>query len=278
MSTQSIAIQRMYRVAPTVQNALIVAVGYAVILFLLQLFSGVSYTAIGDSADNMLRFVTLPLAVGAVLLTWFAVFSGWWNDLWTDRYKLRQSGWIHIITTLILIGVLVSVVSGNILSLEPAFIVAAVLGIALVGYTEEIVFRGFVRIGGRGSGYTEFKTMLVVMAAFGIFHAFNILTGSSVLLVLPQIINAAFLGGGLYLIFRKTGLLLVPIVLHALVDFSLLTKGVVAADDPRVALGLLAVVFNIAIAVIVVVALVKMYRRGGDLERTTVRATISKTV
>ena len=266
MNGSTVIVNRAYRVAPTLRNSLIVAIVYAAILFLLQLSSGVSYADIAESAATLFAFVVFPVGVGAALLTGFVLYSGWWQDLWTDKYQLRRSGWIHIVTVMILLGVIASFVSGNIVTLDPLFILVAAMGLAFVGYTEEVLFRGFVRIGGRGSGYTEAKTMILVMVSFGLFHAANILTGSPIAIVFWQIINAAVLGGGLYLVFRKTGLLAIPIILHALVDFSLLTKGAVSAQDPRTALAILAIIFNVVVAVVVLIALVKMFRRGGDLE------------
>jgi uncharacterized protein len=62
---------------------------------------------------------------------------------------------------------------------------------------------------------------------FGLFHGINFFLGQNAISTLQQMVLAGLSGGVYYAIFRKTGFLVVVMVLHALFDFSLLSQGMV---------------------------------------------------
>ena len=65
------------------------------------------------------------------------------------------------------------------------------------------------------------------MVVFGCLHGLNIINGQALIPTIQQVILAGLTGGVFYTIYRKTGLLVVPMILHALMDFSILTIGTV---------------------------------------------------
>ncbi len=214
-----------YRLKPTLLNALIIVVVYIAFLTLLQKLSGVPYTAITKSSTNMLFGVLIPAAIGSLVLTITALWSGWWSDLWRDKYHIKDHAWMHIFMIIVVIEIIANFISGNISYLNIGFIVYAFIGTAFVGYSEELLARGLLVRGARGSGFSEVKVFLIVMVVFGCIHGVNIINGQSIMATLEQMVTAGLAGGVLYTIFRKSGFLAVPMVLHGLYDFSLFTQG-----------------------------------------------------
>jgi membrane protease YdiL (CAAX protease family) len=134
---------------------------------------------------------------------------------------------MHIFVILVVIGIIANILSGSVGSLDLSFIVIALIATAFVGYSEELLTRGLLVRGARGSGFAEVKVFLIVMVVFGLFHGVNIINGQGLLPTIQQVVLAGLSGGVFYTIYRKTGLLVVPMILHALTDFSILTIGTV---------------------------------------------------
>jgi membrane protease YdiL (CAAX protease family) len=222
---EKVANNSNYRLKPTLLNALIIVVGYVVFLTLLQKLAGVPYADIAKSSANMLYGVLIPVAIGSLVLTSIALWSGWWKDLWRDKYHIKDHAWMHIFSIIIVIQIIANLISGNISSLDAQFIIYAFIGTAFVGYSEELLTRGLLVRGARGSGFTEVKVFLIVMLVFGCIHGVNIVNGQGVITTLEQIITAGLAGGVLYTIFRKSGFLVVPMAFHGLYDFSIFTQG-----------------------------------------------------
>ena len=214
-----------YRVKPSLKAALIVVVVYSIYLYTAEYLSGVPYTDVAQSVETITRFALLPIGGGAVLLALFAIYSGWWSDLWQDKYKLDKPAWLSLFATTMIIGIVLNFASGNFFSNSITYILVAAVAMACVGFSEEILFRGIVLRGARGSGYSETNVMLIVAVTFGVWHLANVVLGSPLGGVLFQVVQASILGGTFYMIFRKSGLLIVPMILHAFHDFSLFTKG-----------------------------------------------------
>lgn len=214
-----------YRLKPTLLNALIIVVVYVVFLALLQKLFGVPYTDIAKSSTNMLFGVLIPVAVGAVVLTIIALWSGWWKDLWRDKYHIKGHAWMHIFLIILVIEIIANFIRGNISSLDIQFIIYAFIGTAFVGYSEELLTRGLLVRGARGSGFSEVKVFLIVMLVFGCIHGVNVINGQSIIATLEQIVTAGLAGGVFYTIFRKSGFLVIPMALHGLYDFSIFTQG-----------------------------------------------------
>ena len=93
----------------------------------------------------------------------------------------------------------------------------AVLSMALVGYVEEMIFRGFL-----------FKALIpkngivtaiiISSVTFGMGHVVNLLTGQGNLETIVQIIFAVSLGFLFTMVFYKSGSLLPCIAAHSLID------------------------------------------------------------
>jgi membrane protease YdiL (CAAX protease family) len=171
--------------------------------------------------------VLIPVAVGSLILTVVAIWSGWWKDVWRDKFQIKGHNWMYIFVILALIAIIGNFIKGSIGSLDIMFIVTIFIATAFVGYSEELLTRGLLIQGARGSGLSEIKVFLIVMLVFGLFHGINFLLGQAAIATLQQMLLAGLAGGVYYAIFRKTGFLVATMVLHALFDFSLLSQGMV---------------------------------------------------
>ena len=98
----------------------------------------------------------------------------------------------------------------------PGQIFAAV-SMALVGFAEEIVFRGFLFKAMLKDG--SVKTAVIVSSVtFGLGHIVNIFTGHDLGPTLVQVVFAVAVGFILTMAFYKSGSLLPNILMHSLVD------------------------------------------------------------
>ena len=101
----------------------------------------------------------------------------------------------------------------------------AVVSMALVGFAEELIFRGFLFKAILKDG--SVKTAVIVSSVtFGIGHILNLFTGHEVVETLVQVVFAIAYGFIVTMAFYKSGSLLPCILSHSLTDvFSLFAAG-----------------------------------------------------
>ena len=102
-----------YRLKPTLTNALIIVVVYAIVLVGIQSLSGVPYTDITKTTANMFYGVLIPVVIGSIILTVFAWWSGWWKDVWRDKYQIKDHVWMHIFLILGIIVIIANFLNGR---------------------------------------------------------------------------------------------------------------------------------------------------------------------
>lgn len=93
----------------------------------------------------------------------------------------------------------------------------AMISMLLVGFIEEVIFRGFLF---RGLLRTSKETTAIIISAvtFGIGHILNLLTGQATGETLIQIFFAIALGFVFTLVYYKSGKLWPCIIAHSLID------------------------------------------------------------
>lgn len=217
--------------------------GYIIVIVGLQKLSGVPYTDFTETSSNMLRGILLPVAVASLYVGVFAKWSGWSQDVFKDKFKIQGHNWMYLLVIFAVIGTIGNIAFGNIGDRSSTFILYAAIATGLVGYSEELMTRGLLLRGARGSGLSEIKVFLFTSGLFGAMHALNIFNGQDVKTTLTQVLFTFGAGAVYYAIFRKTGLLWVTMVLHATWDFSLLTgaDGVNDASAASAGQGLLGI-------------------------------------
>ena len=116
------------------------------------------------------------------------------------------------------------------LKFHGAGLVCAVLSMALVGFVEEMIFRGFLFKGMLAEGKPA-PAVIVSSLTFGIGHIVNFLTGQAGFETVVQIVFAVSLGFVFTMVCYKSGSLIPCIIAHSLIDvFSLFAGDNAAAD------------------------------------------------
>ena len=239
---------------PRLLTAVFMVLPAAAFLPLLSWWLQVDYNTIGDNTRNVLRGV-VPMVTASLL--WGLVMSaraGWSGVIWRRRAPLAMPAmfWLIPVCWFLLVALRLAVAPWPAMNLT----YIAVLGVAMlmVGFNEELLFRGIVATGARGAGHgSEARVMLVSAIAFGLFHLPNALAGQALGATLGQVAYAFVMGCALYTSMRLAGSILLPVVMHALWDFSVFaSKGVtlgMAASAASSVLTLLTVGLTLAAAV-----------------------------
>ena len=105
----------------------------------------------------------------------------------------------------------------------PGLIYAAV-SMALVGFAEELIFRGFLFKAMLKDGNVK-AAIIVSSITFGLGHIVNLFTGHELIATLTQMVFAIAMGFVFTLVFYKSGSLLPGILAHSIIDvFSVLAS------------------------------------------------------
>ncbi|MBQ3762641.1 MAG: CPBP family intramembrane metalloprotease [Clostridia bacterium] len=107
----------------------------------------------------------------------------------------------------------------------PGLIYAAV-SMTLVGFVEELLFRGFLFKAMLRDGYVK-AAVIVSSVTFGLGHILNLFTGQDLIETLNQVVFAVAVGFVFTLVFYKSGSLLPGILAHSFIDAS----SVFASDE-----------------------------------------------
>lgn len=217
-----------YRVRPRVWIGLAIWVGYLVLVFAVQNLSGIPYDEWGDSAGNLFFGAGISLIVATVLLAFTTSLLGWWRPVMSERSRSRHR-WPIFIPILMAVAVVLNLAGTDWSAYSGAFL-AASLVLALVGFTEEIVNRGFLLVGLRtrlSEGWVWFLTSFM----FAITHFINIALGAEAGGTALQVVFAFLTGTVFYILRRVTGSLLWAMLLHGAWDFSVFAAGVGTPGD-----------------------------------------------
>ena len=158
---------------------------------------------------------TLGLAAIAAGITVFVKV----NHL-EDKYGLAH--WPKNMKQLLWLIPLWVLATGNLwdgisLSYHGAAMLWAVLSMMLVGYVEEMLFRGFL-FRGMLSGEKAVVAVVVSARTFGMGHIINLFTGQGGFETLMQVIFAVALGFLFTMVAFKGGSLIPCIIAHAMID------------------------------------------------------------
>jgi hypothetical protein len=166
--------------------------------------------------------LVVPVAVSVLLVAGVITWLGWWQRVIHETKRVRQ--WVWIVPALMVLAGVVAADYANLLDVEFGLSLGLVVAVLLVGTGEELMFRGVGVNVFRGHGMTEGKVALRSSVAFGLSHLTNVITEG------PGAFGQAFvtdlMGYGLYLVLRVSGIILVPILVHALWDFGLFSSNI----------------------------------------------------
>ncbi|MGI9666122.1 MAG: CPBP family intramembrane glutamic endopeptidase [Acidimicrobiia bacterium] len=229
------------RIKPNAGVAVGLAVVYMAIFGGVFYASGVEYDAVTDSAENVRAGLVTPLAAGAIALVAITFFLGWWKPALRERSRVH--GWLIAIPIVMVLTLLVGIDYGNLGELDSELLLWIGIGSLLVGFNEELMYRGLAIVGFRGS-VSEGYVWLWTSVLFGLLHSINFLLGQGLGATLQQVVVTFAIGSGMYIARRTTGLIVVPMVMHALWDFSSFTQ-----SEGRSISGLLSYVALLAVII-----------------------------
>ena len=151
---------------------------------------GIPYAEWLATASNGIRTAIIPLAAGSVFLIAFALLSRW-DYLWSDPIRLKSTLTMKIALVVFVILIVIRFVGTKWGELPLDLIAAIIAAGVLVGFAEEMMFRGIFLRGMRAGGRSEIAAAIWSSAAFGLFHLPNLFLGTG-MAGLPQLLIAAF--------------------------------------------------------------------------------------
>lgn len=204
---------------------------------------------IPDSASFLAKTVPPAVAgIGAIVLVIRRTDTA---RVLAPRPRLHPWVWVVPIG---LVATSVSVVDVTNLSDNGSSLVVSLIIFSLVvGIGEEFMFRGYVVQTLESMGASPGRVAIAVSVIFGAAHLSNAVHSGTAAIAQAMIVT--FVGACLYLTYRVSGTLIVPIVVHAFWDFAVFSDelGTDAKVDPvnralpvivPIALVLLAMVFR----------------------------------
>lgn len=249
------------RVPPTLGRGVAIALLYAAVFLVAGVLSGVDYDEITESSSNVLGFVVIPVGLGIVATLAVSARWGWWRALFFEDERLTSPRWIRALPVLFGLVILVTLIAAPWDEWTVGLVLLVLLGTLMVGFGEEIVFRGYVLVGARGS-MSEVGAWFVSTSLFALVHGLNIITGQAVGTTIQQMVFAFIMGTGLYFIRRATGLLVVGMVIHGLWDFSTFIGSGRGDDGTGIPAGAYAAPFVWAALAVSIAAAIVVFRRA----------------
>jgi len=208
------------RVKPTPYISIALLLIYMAVVAGIWAVNGLDYETVAESSDTVLKGIVIPIGVGAVFLAVAATWLGWWRPAMVEEVKVGPR-WALVIPVLLLVTALSGVVSIDFGAADAGTLLLLALGTALVGFSEELLTRGLMIVGFRGT-LSEVWVWFLSSLCFGLLHGINVFFGQSVGATAQQMVFAFSLGTAFYVTRRITGLLIVTMVIHAIWDFGLL--------------------------------------------------------
>ena len=120
----------------------------------------------------------------------------------------------------------------------------AAVSMALVGFAEELIFRGFLFKAMLKGGNVK-AAVIVSSVTFGMGHIINLFTGHELIATLIQVVFAVAMGFVFTLVFYKSGSLLPGILAHSFIDVT----SVFASDEGSQSVNLIVHIVIIVISV-----------------------------
>lgn len=246
------------RIQPKAWISIALLVGYTALVAFVWTLNDFDYEAVGDTRDNVVQGIVVPVAVGAAFLAIAATVLGWWRPALREEHRAGPRwGWV-------LPALLLAFALSNVFSIDfssPAVqevLPMLAIGCALVGFSEELLTRGLMLVGFRGS-FSEVWVWLFCSLSFALLHGINAFFGQSIGSTAIQMTVAFLIGTAFYVTRRVTGLLVVTMVIHALWDFGAIGIG---DNTPPAAAAFL----QYAAAIVALVLLVKILRQQKPVE------------
>lgn len=244
-------------------KALVLAVGYLVLYESASLLMGPFVPFIGDagSASYVVVLFFIPVLIGSLILVGFGASVGWLRSTFTKQ-PIRGGGWMWIAVAVVLLFNVLRFASIDYSAAGFDWVAAWLLAGLVIGFSEELLTRGYVVRIMRSAGRSEIAVGLVSAALFALLHATNFFTGLPLLSTLLQMLYTFFFGFCMYLALRVTRTILAPILLHASTDPSIFMQGTYPAAGTLASFAQLGNIVVVLVGVVLVVVFIITERRA----------------
>jgi membrane protease YdiL (CAAX protease family) len=254
------------RIKPAAWLGWTLALAYAALFFVLLRLTGISYPSIGTTTYNLVRGMLGPMIVAASVAAGVTTYLGWWPPVLHEQAVSRPR-WLVAIPILLAAAAVAGIDYPQLASIGPASLLALAVGTALIGFSEELVFRGVLLVALRTS-HREWAAALLSSLLFGALHAMNFFAGQSLGVTISQMVLAFSLGLILYATRRVTGTIVVPMILHALWDFGSFTfVGGLAATHVKMTASVFVItrlLLALPLLILTLVALPKLFATDNE--------------
>lgn len=221
-----------------------------------------------DSALSLVVNTGLPILLGGVLLLIFAWSVGWTRELFA-RQPIRGRGWMWVAVAVVLATNLLRFIALDYDKAGIVMVLSWLLVGLFIGFAEEVLTRGLVVQLMRRAGYREIAVALVSAALFAAMHAGNIFDGQGALATIIQVGYTFAFGLLMYLAYRVTGRLIVPILLHASTDPSIFLLTAYPSEGPLAAFAGTGNIWVILAGIVLLIVLIFNGGKDRAFPRTT---------
>lgn len=170
-----------------------------------------------SSTRSVLIAIAAPLAMGAIVLLVFLRSARWPAATFT-RQPVGGRWWMWIAVGLAIIPIVLRLFGIDYGAFAPGVVASMFLAGLLVGFTEELIYRGIVVKLLRDAGHREITVAVLSSLLFALSHSINAISGQPLATVAVTVVYTFGFGILMYLALRVTGSLVWPILLHALTD------------------------------------------------------------
>lgn len=235
---------------------LVLIVVYLAAIQLIPRFTSPSGNAYASfpTTEAVIRGLWVTVGLGTVIGLVAVAVLGWWRPVFLDDRPLPR--WVWLFPVVMIVAIVAGTSYANLADKGLTYTLLLLVGCLFIGVSEELMFRGIGVTAFRQAGFTEGKVALWTCVLFGLAHSTNLFTEG--ISALTQVLVTVVAGYFFYLIRRVSGTLIVPMVVHGLWDFGLLTNSL--STPP--ALGSVAFILaDVVLAVVAVVTIRKVFPR-----------------
>jgi uncharacterized protein len=171
-------------------------------------------------AEAVVRNGLLPIGLSVLFGIGVTTWLGWWPEVVHERKAVQR--WVRFVPISMLAVAILSVNYGHLVDQQTSFVLSLIAMCALVGVGEELMFRGLGVNVFRKDGFSEAKVALWSSVVFGLVHLSNGVWEGPAALAQAAIVCTS--GYFFYLARRAAGTIVVPMLVHGLWDFALLSS------------------------------------------------------
>jgi len=184
------------------------------------------YPELGTLETPWVRQYVVALLAVLVLQVVFLRWSGWVREVFRDEPRKGGVAW-WIAPTLMLLAAAGVFAGGGVGTAPSGYWIGMTATMVLVGFTEEVTFRGIVLVGARRAFSREWIAVVVSSVTFGLFHLPNAILGQELGASMLQVLATGVIGTALYSLRRASGRLWPCVVLHAVYDWVVVQGAVI---------------------------------------------------